>query len=114
MANKQIIPTVMRFSKSLADTTVIINTAGGDATVPCGLLKEVTAKLTEMKEAAEHLLKVEREACAMERGKEQAFCYKDVVVTAMEALRKPADELEKLVDKEYWPFPTYADLLFEV
>ena len=25
-----------------------------------------------------------------------------------------ADELEQLVDKKYWPFPTYADLLFEV
>lgn len=50
----------------------------------------------------------------MERGKEQAFYYHDKVIKAMSALRKPADELEKLVDKEYWPFPTYADLLFEV
>ena len=32
----------------------------------------------------------------------------------MEALRKPADELELLVSNEYWPFPTYADLIFEV
>ena len=24
------------------------------------------------------------------------------------------EELEKMVDKQYWPFPTYADLLFEV
>lgn len=47
----------------------------------------------------------------MERGKEQAFCYHDEVMVAMTALRKPADELEKLVDKKYWPFPTYADLL---
>ena len=50
----------------------------------------------------------------MPRGKEQAFCYHDRVVTAMQELRRPADELEKMVDKTYWPFPTYADLLFEV
>ncbi len=114
MANKQIIPAVMRFSKSLADTAVVIREAGGDATVPCELLKNVTAKLTEMKQAAEDLLQIEKRASAMKRGKEQAFCYKDDVVTAMNALRKPADELEVLVDKEYWPFPVYADLLFEV
>ena len=32
----------------------------------------------------------------------------------MNELRRPADELEKMVDKTYWPFPTYADLIFEV
>lgn len=114
MANKQIIPAVMRFSKSLADTAMAIREAGGDATVPLQLLNNVTGKLTEMKKAAEELLQTEKKASAMNRGKEQAFFYKDDVVSAMNALRKPADELEVLVDKEYWPFPTYADLLFEV
>ena len=50
----------------------------------------------------------------MPRGKEQAFRYHEKVMVAMNELRRPADELEKLVDKTYWPFPTYADLLFEV
>ena len=31
----------------------------------------------------------------------------------MEALRAPVDTLETLVDSEYWPIPTYGDLLFE-
>lgn len=114
MANKQIIPAVMRFSKTLADTTIAIQSAGGDATVSSELLKEVTGKLTEMKEAVKQLLEVETKASSMERGKEQAFCYYQEVMAAMSDLRRPADELEKLVDKEYWPFPTYADLLFEV
>ncbi len=114
MVNKQIVPAVMRFSRTLADTTLAIKEAGGDATVPTELLKEITAKLTEMKNAAMHLQESEKKGFAMKQGKEQAFYYKDNVVTAMDALRKPADELEKLVDKEYWPFPTYADLLFEV
>ncbi len=114
MANKQIIPAVMRFAKSLADTVVVVKEAGGDATVPVELLQTITGKLTEMKQAAKHLQEVENEASAMRRGKAQAFYYMEQVVTAMNALRSPADELEKLVDKEYWPFPTYADLLFEV
>ncbi len=114
MVNKQIIPAVMRFSKALADTTIAIKEAGGDETVSSELLKEITAKLSQMKAAALHLQEVENKGYSMKQGKEQAFYYKDSVVSAMDDLRRPADELEKLVDKEYWPFPTYADLLFEV
>jgi len=114
MANKQIVPAVIRFAKALADTTIAIGNAGGDATVSTDLLKEVTAKLTEMKQALNGLVEAEQKASAMARGKEQAFFYREKVVAAMNALREPADELERLVDKEYWPFPTYADLLFEV
>ncbi|MBO4981331.1 MAG: glutamine synthetase III [Lachnospiraceae bacterium] len=114
MADKQIIPAVLRFSKSLADTALAVKEAGGDDYVSTKLLKTVTEKLSETKKAAEHLLEVEKQASSMPRGKEQAFYYHDEVMTAMTALRKPADELEKLVDKSYWPFPTYADLLFEV
>ena len=114
MANKQIIPAVVRYTNSLADTVIKLQTAGADTTVPCELLKEITEKLTEMKRATEALTAVEKEASSMPQGKEQAFFYHDRVVTAMTTLRKPADELEKLVDKDYWPFPTYADLMFEV
>ena len=46
--------------------------------------------------------------------KGQAFFYRDTIVPAMEALRLPVDELETMVDREYWPMPVYSDLLFEV
>ena len=114
MANKQIIPAVMRFARTLADTVLAVKEAGGDSAVPAELLRTVTEKLTRTKEAAIRLLEQEQYASSMKRGKEQAFYYHDNVIAAMNALRMPADELEKLVDKEYWPFPTYADLLFEV
>ena len=114
MANKQIIPAVIRFCKTLADTTMAIKEAGGDATVSADLLKTVSEKLTETKNATNHLIEVEKQASSMPQGKEQAFYYYNTVIEAMNALRRPADELEKLVDKKDWPFPTYADLLFEV
>ncbi len=114
MANKQIIPAVMKFAKSVADTTIAVKEAGGDETASKELLKDVTAKLTLMKTAAERLQKVEEKGFHMAQGKEQAFYYREKVVAAMNDLRVPADELEKLVDKEFWPFPTYSDLLFEV
>jgi glutamine synthetase len=30
----------------------------------------------------------------------------------MEQIRNYCDQLERLVAKKYWPFPTYADILF--
>ena len=114
MANKQLVPAVIRFSGKLADTVNATVAAGGDATVASDLLKRVTGLLTKMQEARVNLSIIEKEGSAMERGRQQAFYYREKVVPAMEELRKPADELERIVDKSYWPFPTYADLMFEV
>ena len=38
----------------------------------------------------------------------------DEIIPAMQALRDPADQLEMIVDKEYWPIPSYGDMIFEV
>ena len=38
----------------------------------------------------------------------------DQVIPTMERLRQAADQLEMIVDKEYWPMPSYGDLIFEV
>ena len=42
----------------------------------------------------------------------QATYIKEKILPAMDAVRAPADALESLVGKQYWPFPTYGDLLF--
>ena len=114
MAAKQIIPAVMKYTKTLADTVIAVKEAGADASVQSELLADVSAKLAETKAALTKLREVEDKASAMSAGKEQAFYYKDEVKVAMEALRAPVDELEMMVDKDIWPYPTYADLMFEV
>ena len=45
---------------------------------------------------------------------DQAYYLKEHVISCMSLLRCVADELECIVDKSYWPFPTYSDLLFQV
>ena len=114
MASKQIIPAVIHYAKTLADTVNSVKAAGGDATVPSMQLKAVSEKLNLLQKALVILIESDEKASAMEEGKSQAFYYKDVVKTAMENLRTPADALEMLVDKKVWPIPTYADLIFEV
>ena len=114
MASKQIIPAVVRYTKTLADTVLAVKEAGADASVQLSLLNEVSARLCQAKGALAKLQEVEQTANEIKDAKEQAFYYKETVTVAMDELRKPADELEKLVDKKVWPFPTYADLIFEV
>ncbi len=114
MASKQIIPAVMKYTKSLADTVIAVKAAGADASVQAELLAKVSGKLAEAKTALTRLQEEEKKAGCIAQSKGQAYAYKDKVKTAMEALREPVDELEMLVDKEVWPYPTYADLMFEV
>ncbi|MDR1017192.1 MAG: hypothetical protein LBM02_00615 [Lachnospiraceae bacterium] len=47
-------------------------------------------------------------------GEEQARYFKFKVTDAMANLREPVDELEYIVDKAFWPMPSYGDLMFEV
>lgn len=43
-----------------------------------------------------------------------AFYYHDEIIPLMEAIRKDTDELELITDREYWPMPTYRELMFGV
>ena len=49
-----------------------------------------------------------------ENIEERAQYYKNNMFPAMQELRAVADELETLVGEDYWPFPTYGDLLFKI
>ena len=114
IASKQIVPAVMKYTKSLADTVNTVKAAGAEALVQLELLKETSSLLKETKEALSKLIHVTEEAGKMEAGPEQAKYFHDVVMTAMEELRTPVDKLEMIVDKDMWPMPSYGDLIFEV
>ena len=115
VAGKQIIPAVIKYTRQLADSINAVVAAGIlDVEVQTDLLNETSVLLKETKNALNHLKEVTEIAAAMEDGKDKAFYYRQQVIPAMEALRKPVDELEMIVDKEIWPMPSYGDLLFEV
>ncbi|MCD7737279.1 MAG: glutamine synthetase type III, partial [Lachnospiraceae bacterium] len=114
IASKQIIPAVIKYTKSLADTINTVKAAGADASVQSELLGETSALLVETKAALVKLEEVTAAAASMEEGAGQAAYYHDTVMAAMSDLRSPVDKLEMIVDKEMWPMPSYGDLLFEV
>ncbi len=114
MASKQIIPAAMEYAGMLAETVNQMKQAGVEPIVPMQMLKQVNDNITEMQQALESMKEKRKTGIVMKNQKERAFYFKDNVVPAMAALRAPADRLEKIVDKEYWPIPSYADLMFEV
>ena len=114
VASKQIIPAVVKYTKTLADAVNAVVAAGVDADVQLALLREVSGLLKEAKEALTNLEELDKEAEQKPEGKEQARFFRDAIVPAMEALRIPVDKLEMLVDKSAWPMPSYAELIFEV
>ncbi len=116
MASKQYIPSIIRYVTSLANSINSIASAcpAADTSVQTNLLKKCSSLLANAQEALEALKKADRTANTMEEGKVQAEFFRDTVFTAMANLRAPIDELEMLVDKEYWPVPSYGDMLFEV
>ena len=114
IASKQIIPAVIKYTKSLADTVNAVTAAGVEASVQIELLAETSALLSDTKVALAKLIDVAAAAAEKAEGEEQARYFHDVVMPAMKALRAPVDQLEMIVDKEMWPMPSYGDLIFEV
>ena len=113
ITSKQIIPAVITYAGKLGESVTAINKAGaGSYRVPKRLLGEITAKLDEIQDALDALNRVDAEAGDMKPGREQAKYYYEKVCPAMADLRKPVDELEMIMDKSYWPMPSYGDLLF--
>jgi len=114
IASKHIIPAVIRFTKTLADTVNSVTAAGAKASVQIALLNETSALLSDTKAALSKLEEDAYKGCEIEDIQEQATYFKDVIREDMLNLRAPVDELEMIVDKEVWPMPSYGDLLFEV
>ncbi len=109
MASKLYIPSVIAFVNSVASSmnTVKSAYAQADTSAQQTILVKASSLLADAQKALDELKKI---TDAAETAKE----YHDTVLPAMDALRAPIDELETIVDSEYWPVPTYGDLMFEV
>jgi len=116
MATKQIIPAVISYTTELAQSLNAVREAcpEADVSVQKEILVEVSALLARAKVALTALKVTQTQGAAMEDGKDKAFYYRRTIVPAMEHLRAPVDALEMLVDKKFWPMPSYGDLIFEV
>ena len=115
IATKQIIPAVIHYTTVLADSINAVKAAGvTEVSVQAELLKKCSALLKETNEAMHTLSALVVKIPEVAEGRDRAVYCREQIVKAMDALRKPVDELEMLVDKSMWPMPSYGDLIFEV
>ena len=114
MASKSIIPSIIKWTGSLAGTIRSLEEIGASAKIQRKLLAESSDLLEKTQDALEELIVLTAQAEQTPEGKERACFYHETVMPAMQALRSPVDRLEMIVDKDMWPMPSYGDLLFEV
>lgn len=116
MAGTLYIPAIIRYTKELAASINGVKSAceTADVSVQTKLLIKTSALLTEAQKALDDLRKLDAKANGKTAGKEMALFFRRQVCPAMEALRKPIDELELIVDRRLWPVPTYAELLYDM
>ena len=116
MARKEILPAVESYTKSLAETLAAKKAAV--AGLPCKYETATITKLSELSdEIADATADLDSEIAkfqAIEDVTEAANDIRDVILGKMDALRTVCDEAETITAKEFWPFPTYSDLLFSV
>ncbi len=115
IAGKHIIPSVIKYTKVLAEDIISLREAGFEEySVQSEMLERINRHLKDAYAALKDLVIKDDKANTLKQGKEQAIYYRDYVVPAMENLRSPIDKLEVLVDKDFWSMPSYGDLLFDV
>ncbi len=114
MAKTEILPAVMKFTKDVCDMAASKKALGIEPAVETELANKANTLTVSLSEKIDALNAAIVKAQAITDYAEQARAYCDEVFVAMQSLRAVADELETIVGEEYWPFPTYDELLFNV
>ncbi len=115
MTARDYIPAVSAYIAKLSETANAKRAVSKsvDLSVECDLIEKLSALLARAYTAYNELERVENLA-VKKADEEAAFYYKKNVVPKMEALRRAVDAMEILTAREFWPVPTYGDILFRV
>ncbi len=114
MAKTEILPAVMKFAKDVCDIAASKKSIGVDPVVEVEMAKKVNELTKALSDKAGTLSDAVVKAQAIGDEEAKARYYHDEVFADMQSLRAVADELETIVGEEYWPYPTYDELLFNV
>ena len=115
MSKKNIIPSVISYMKDLSETVSVKKNIGIDAsTVEINLIKYLNEMIDKYYTLTSELDFLIKNAYKITDIIEKAYFYGEQVLPKMEELRFISDEMEQNCSKEYWPFPSYGDLLYSV
>ena len=116
MARRTYLPRISAYATKIAKGIDTVMGAGGVSTLNFerDLLEKLLEGVTTINEAILALRDVHARALETEGWQEKANVYAHEVAPAMEALRAAVDAMEDVVAHDYWPVPTYDDMLFYV
>ncbi len=116
MVRRSIVPAVSLYIAKLSESVVSRKAAFGK--VGSDAEDDIVVKLSALNDnaykASGELEKAVCVASMKHEGKEMAFEYNRVILPIMEKLRAYVDGMEKLTSSDFWPLPTYGDLMFTV
>ncbi len=116
MVNKDILPAISRYIGVLSETAVARKSAF--AAVDCSYEEKTVAKLSALSSSVfEKIAAFEEKLDSVNACNDKlavANMYKDIIIPAMDDIRADVDAAESITCAEYWPYPTYGDLLFSV
>lgn len=115
IARKDILPAGLKYANLLADNIEKTSIFGKTYTKEQEeLLKNVLSSITDLGKEIKYLEKrIDKVKKEKDLGKKTDLA-KSELVTGLETLRIPCDNLEKVVDSSIWKLPTYKDLLFRL
>ena len=114
MARHLYLPALFDYSGDIASSVATKAEIGIESPVEKELVRTLTDGISAIHEATADLEANNSAAHAVEDPQEQCFAYRDTVLPSMEHLRECVDAMEKVCGAEYWPVPTYNEMLFWV
>ena len=117
MAERNITPAVISFVNELTDSALAKKSLSASYSVyaETALIEELSAKTeafvkttAELKEALDNV------SAHSSTSLEQAEYYRNTVFEIMGRLRELGDAMERKTSAEYWPYPSYGEILFGV
>ena len=112
MANKQILPAVNAYAADVASNLAIKQDMGVACKAETKLLKKLSDGADAISDDIDALVEAHDAMIATADVQARGDACRDSVLPAMEQLRKDADAMESICSKEYWPLPSYNDILF--
>lgn len=114
MARRTYLPVISAYATKIAKGITTVTAAMPDAPMSHEHreLKTLTEGVNAIYDGLDALRDAHVAAEAIADSQEQANAYAHKVRPAMDALRAAVDAMESIVASDYWPVPTYDDMLF--
>jgi glutamine synthetase len=107
IAKREILPAAMDYARNVYSTVLMKKDLGLDISSDKILASHISDNITNLSNCISKLENLTEKS-------NDAYDFKTKVVPAMKELRYFADTLECVVSKNYWPMPTYSDMLYSV